>query len=328
MKILGKKLKLPYTLSMIGLAKNVGKTTAMNFIIKNLPEGIKTGISSTGLDGEEYDSISGKPKPKIFLKKGSIAATTDDCLKKTSASYLSIEKTSMKTSMGSVEIIEALEDGYFEIAGPCTISELGIIRKKLINYGCSIVIFDGSINRKASSSPKICDGIIISAGLNAGNGIIQAKTILEFWNRIYSLNKFTEFQSKEEKKFQLYTKDGIILQSSDSLSEISSISNSVLFSKGAFTERIAKETAERFNNMTIVIDEPSSVFAEPGTIKKLIKSSKLMVKANSEIIAITLNPWSPSVIWNSKVFFDEMKVACYPHNAFDILAGLYHIEDN
>ena len=44
-------------ISIIGLAKNVSKTTTLNYIIKNL-EGYRLGLTSIGRDGEKYDVIT------------------------------------------------------------------------------------------------------------------------------------------------------------------------------------------------------------------------------------------------------------------------------
>ena len=44
------------TLSIVGMAKNAGKTTALNYLIEEaIDEGITLGITSTGRDGETQD---------------------------------------------------------------------------------------------------------------------------------------------------------------------------------------------------------------------------------------------------------------------------------
>ncbi|MHA1509163.1 MAG: hypothetical protein ACTSO6_10720 [Promethearchaeota archaeon] len=51
-------------ISIIGLAKNVSKTTTLNHIINLLRDMLTIGITSIGRDGEPYDAITELPKPK------------------------------------------------------------------------------------------------------------------------------------------------------------------------------------------------------------------------------------------------------------------------
>ena len=48
------------TLSIVGMAKNAGKTTALNYLIEEaIDEGILLGVTSTGRDGESQDLVTG-----------------------------------------------------------------------------------------------------------------------------------------------------------------------------------------------------------------------------------------------------------------------------
>lgn len=322
-KVLGREIALPHTISIIGLAKNVGKTTTLNHIIRNLPEEARPGVSSTGLDGERYDSITGKPKPRIFLKRGTFAATTDDCLSKSEARYETIERTGMKTSMGEVMIIRAEEDGFFEIAGPCSISELSEVKKKFLALGCGAVIFDGSINRKASSSVRICDSLILASGLNAGAGIFQAKSNLMFWKTIYDLPKFSEFKAPESERKFAVMEDGAVSGSSESINDLPPGPCRALSVKGALTDQTALEILDAaIEPEAILAHEPSSIFVTPRTLARLNRKGRLFVREKAELRAITLNPTSPSHVHESVRFFNEMKDACEPHDTFDVVAGL------
>ncbi len=61
------------TLSIVGMAKNAGKTTALNFLIEEaMDEGVKLGITSTGRDGERQDVVTGTEKPRVYLDEGTI----------------------------------------------------------------------------------------------------------------------------------------------------------------------------------------------------------------------------------------------------------------
>ncbi|MEG0391915.1 MAG: hypothetical protein RR626_04060, partial [Anaerovoracaceae bacterium] len=69
-------LKTKYkTVSIVGMAKNAGKTTALNYLIEEaMDEGMILGITSTGRDGESTDVVTGTDKPKVFLDVGTIVS--------------------------------------------------------------------------------------------------------------------------------------------------------------------------------------------------------------------------------------------------------------
>ena len=54
------------TISIVGMAKNVGKTTALNYLIEEAEdESIRLGITSTGRDGETTDLVTNTDKPRV-----------------------------------------------------------------------------------------------------------------------------------------------------------------------------------------------------------------------------------------------------------------------
>ena len=66
------------SIAVIGLAKNSGKTVTLNAIIKGAQaSGISVGVASAGRDGEKLDALTGLPKPKIALQKGTLVATAE-----------------------------------------------------------------------------------------------------------------------------------------------------------------------------------------------------------------------------------------------------------
>ena len=72
-------------LSLIGLAKNVGKTTTTNYLLETLLgeklyRAEELALTSLGLDGEATDALTGLPKPRYVPQAGLLVATTADLL--------------------------------------------------------------------------------------------------------------------------------------------------------------------------------------------------------------------------------------------------------
>ncbi|HOK71539.1 MAG TPA: hypothetical protein PLM83_08815, partial [Bacillota bacterium] len=66
---------------IVGLAKNCGKTTVLNRMIRQATSnGITVGVTSGGRDGELYDAITGLPKPPIYLPAGSLVALAESTI--------------------------------------------------------------------------------------------------------------------------------------------------------------------------------------------------------------------------------------------------------
>src|SRR6056297_1806625 len=81
-------------ISIIGMEKNIGKTTLLNFLLKGMYErSLPTLVMSVGRDGEAIDSVENTPKPEIIVYKGGC--------------FLTI--TELITTPSSVEILETFD---------------------------------------------------------------------------------------------------------------------------------------------------------------------------------------------------------------------------
>ncbi|MDX9691489.1 MAG: hypothetical protein RBT45_03475, partial [Acholeplasmataceae bacterium] len=133
------------TIGIIGLAKNTGKTTTLNYLI-NLYKDRVIGLTSIGLDGEELDQINFLPKPKIYVRKGMIVATAEACLEDANITYRLIRKVDLFTALGPIRLIEVTSDGHLVVAGPTTNNELHQLLELMKPYDDKLFI-DGAFNR-------------------------------------------------------------------------------------------------------------------------------------------------------------------------------------
>src|SRR5207247_1132622 len=62
--------------TIVGLAKNAGKTTVVNHLLEHLDGRI--GLASLGLDGEARDQLTGLAKPRIAPPAGALVLTTTE----------------------------------------------------------------------------------------------------------------------------------------------------------------------------------------------------------------------------------------------------------
>ncbi len=152
------------SIGFAGTAKNTGKTTTAARVMALLREnGAKVAVTSIGYDGENVDNVTGLPKPLYYLKAGDIIATASQCLKTTpSSAYKLLEEAPIQTVLGSIQIIEILQNNTYTLAGPNRRTDLEIILQKLADRYVDYTLVDGALNRIV---PMICtDGIVLSTG--------------------------------------------------------------------------------------------------------------------------------------------------------------------
>ena len=103
--------------TVIGLCKNAGKTTAMRRLMAELGEE-RLALTSVGRDGERTDLVTGTEKPDLYLKAGDLFATAQGMLTLCDATLEVVDLTDVMTPLGPVAIFRTLSDGYVQLAGP------------------------------------------------------------------------------------------------------------------------------------------------------------------------------------------------------------------
>ena len=84
--------------TVIGLCKNAGKTTAMRRLMAELGEEC-LGLTSVGRDGECTDLVTGTEKPDLYLKKGDLFATARGMLTLCDATLEVVDLTDVMTPL-------------------------------------------------------------------------------------------------------------------------------------------------------------------------------------------------------------------------------------
>ena len=153
-------------LALVGLAKNTGKTVALNALLGELrAQGRHVGVTSVGRDGEERDAIDFRiAKPRIELAAESLVATTDLLLRTSGLPHETLERTGVRTPLGEVLIARLRGPGAVEVAGPSAATDVRAVADAMLAHGAEQVLIDGAIDRRAASSPDVSDGLVMSTG--------------------------------------------------------------------------------------------------------------------------------------------------------------------
>lgn len=176
-------------ISLVGNAKNAGKTTVLNALIKQM-QGRDFAVSSIGLDGEELDHVSHLPKPRIDLPAGCLVATAEELLQTAECEYLILERTGAMTGLGEVLIVRVTKPGICLVGGPSGVQAMERVVERLRLLGAPQVFIDGAFAR--SSHAAAGDAFIYIVG--AHQSPIMAKVVrsADYTLRRFLLPKVTD----------------------------------------------------------------------------------------------------------------------------------------
>lgn len=316
------------TLSIVGMAKNAGKTTALNFLIEEaMDDGIRLGITSIGRDGETQDLVTGTEKPKIYLDQDTIVTVPTQLYELADAGLEILKKTKYSTPMGDLLICRVADSGYVQIAGPPATMDTKRVCEEMMGYGCELILIDGAIDRKAIASPETSDAIILSTGAVLSRSMRKVVDETAHVVNLYSIPEMEEGDARtliEENNFDdrimLLDKDGTVrkldlatgLGSSRFIDDEITENTEYVYIPGAFTNSvIADINPKKLKRVRFILKNPTKIFFSAmdwGLWRK--KGFRVSVLKNIEIAAITVNPWAPSgYTFDSEALVAAMKEA-------------------
>ncbi|MHB8145904.1 MAG: hypothetical protein ACYDGM_01420 [Vulcanimicrobiaceae bacterium] len=159
-------------LFFVGVGKNVGKTVAMRAVYEaTAREGLRVGLASIGRDGEAIDIGDGQPKPRLFLRAGSVVATARDVLPRSPASEI-VELSSLATAAGALVYARVMQGAYYELVGPPTASGVRAVVAGLLRHA-SYALIDGAVDRVAALAGGE-DAIVVAVGAGAAATVEEA----------------------------------------------------------------------------------------------------------------------------------------------------------
>jgi len=309
--LLTNAIKKYKVISIIGLSKNVSKTTTLNHIINLLRDKQTIGVTSIGRDGEPYDAITELPKPKIIVEEGTIIATAEDSLKNSDIEIELIKGTNFTTPLGIINIYKAKNKGYVELAGPSMNKQLKNLCNDMLKIGCNVILIDGAFDRRSFATPLISNATILSTGASVSRNM---EKVVDLTSHIYDLFSLGIVKDDKIRKISkdifLTAQVGIInddystnkLGESTALGSSKAIFNQLtkdakyLVIKGAITDSILDEyiNNKKTKDLTVIATDPTRLFVSKQTFYKFIKKGgHLKVLDRINLIAITVNHTTP-----------------------------------
>ncbi|MGE5278864.1 MAG: hypothetical protein ACM3SU_17875, partial [Acidobacteriota bacterium] len=149
-----------------------GKTTALVSTLAVLHAmGVAAGATSAGRDGEDFDALTGEPKPRFRLWPGQLVASAESTLSCATFPFALLARLPHPTRFGPVVVARVEAPGELEVMGPSTAAQTAQAAAALEAQGARIVLLDGAFGRRAFASARVADGIVLAVGMSAGSSL-------------------------------------------------------------------------------------------------------------------------------------------------------------
>jgi hypothetical protein len=323
------------TVSVIGMAKNAGKTMTLNRLIVERETGMQLGLTSIGRDGELEDVVTGTEKPGIEVDRGMLLATTDNCLDRSDARVEILETTDERTPVGQVVIVRVKQRGRVELAGPDTSSGIRRVCQVMLARGAKQVLVDGALNRKSSASPAITDASILSSGAVLDRDMHRVVKETAHQIRLLRLPQWEPHESLRERvkpdergvdewlpkgcAAGVISDTGMIrtlnlstvLNSGREIGRALMQNDQGVLIRGSLTARTLKDIASCtgfYRHMPLIIEDATRIFISGRDWQIWQKRGlHICVLRKTKLLFVTINPWSPGG-WrfDEQIFLDEM----------------------
>lgn len=153
------------SLSVIGMAKNAGKTVTLNHLIDDAYSmGMLLGLTSIGRDGEALDLVTKTDKPTIYVYENTLIATAESLFDQGTATMEILHMSDHHTAMGRIVIAKVHHEGYVQLAGPATNSGIQSIIGVMHRLGARLVLVDGALDRTSLASPAVTEATVLATG--------------------------------------------------------------------------------------------------------------------------------------------------------------------
>ena len=272
------RLQQVQSMSIVGMCKNAGKTTMLNWLLAHTGRRQILGLTSIGRDGESTDVVTGTEKPSIFVPAGTLIATAKDMLRLGDVTKEILITTGIPTPLGEVVVMRARSDGYVQLAGPSITAQLREVSRMFFELGATQSIIDGALGRKSLGARNVADGIVLCTGASYN----------------MSMDKVIEDTANFCRLMDLPKADTLPPEATDGL-EACLKEHGEAYIAGALTDTMVIPLLRSglLRSSRLVVADPSKVLLKPDTLDKLaVRDVTLQTRDAAQTLCVTVNPVS------------------------------------
>lgn len=295
-------------LAIVGVAKNCGKTTTLNALLK-MRRGPMPGLLSIGIDGEAEDVLFGTSKPSINVVSGQWLVTAQLAAQRSTARLEYIRSLNAVTPLGELFICRARTAGEVLLAGLRHRQEVIEAIQALNEEGCQAVWIDGAYGRVAGAHPSVTQAVVVSTGAIVAPSV---EAVVEHTEDLISRLILTEAKEELHQEALLMSKEqgrcvlidskrgAIALPTRSALLGLSKLrqqwskSAKGLAIPGLISDRVAQELLALGSGYTLLIPDGTVLHLDRRLWRRLQKSWNVRVQKTIPVVAMSFNPSSIS----------------------------------
>jgi hypothetical protein len=298
------------SLAIVGLAKNVGKTTVLNALIAEARScGIPIGLLSIGVDGEERDAWSGRPKPPIRVPGGTWVATAGACLDPYGGDWEVVESTPVHSLLGNIYLARSTGSTQVKLAGVTSAEGVRTVLRRFQDHRVPLTLVDGAYDRKTSASPLITQGAVLVVGASIGRTLPAVVKKAEETVRIFTLPVAENGLERNAVEMALREKvlvgvgDGelhplpfssLLVDRRAWQAHLAKEERAGLALPGALTDHVLRQLIAAGRPFTLLLSDPTRCFATLPTIRHWYRiGGQIRYLHVIRLLAIAVNPVSP-----------------------------------
>ncbi len=293
--------------AIVGICKNAGKTTLLNHIIKSDPHH-RYGVMSTGIDGEDTDTVFKHSKPKLILPAGSVYISDKIGLDEQSGNLEILGYAPGSHANRKLWLVKAIIPVQTRITGPSSVKLQVSCCKALKKAGAEKILIDGSLDRKSIALSSKVDALFLAIGAGYGNlealktelrrilflkGIPQSTDL-----SLYQQSRLIELDSVALKIGNRWRSTGIssIIGSEAALRKLVLDSpKAAIYIPGAITDNGYSKLQSLFNGRSLIIRHPENLKLSLPKLESLLNTSDIQTLIPHRIKGIALNSWAPGM---------------------------------
>lgn len=349
-------------LSLVGLSKNVGKTTTTNALLQalldeRLYEASQLALTSLGLDGEAVDALTGLPKPRYIPQAGLLVATTGDLLRQAEdegARFERLQQLPGRTALGPVFLARVKQPGRVVIAGPTLLRDLRTALDRCGALGIKLGIVDGAINRLGAAASTVTDACILCTGASvAATPELAARRSVDVFKRLVTpqsahadayMNEKLQTQTRllrfspNRPENQPASYSGIAEPEDEARWIVDQMRNDeqgkvVCFLHGALTEELTRTLLNQLPQQAVtqqaelVVEDATKIFCHSVTLSRLAaRGLDVRVARFIKVLAITMNPCTPEYSCTPQHFLNALLHELPEHYppVIDVVSNIVH----
>ena len=276
------------SVSIVGLAKNAGKTECLNYIIRRLPtDYFNVAVTSIGIDGETTDQVTGTAKPEITVREGMFFATSEKHFRQKRPLSELYDVSEENTALGRVVTAKALQEGKVLLSGPSSASAMKRWMDSVQGFGIDLILVDGALSRLSTASPAVSEAMVLSTGAALSANVRDLVNKTAFLVEMIRLPLY--MGPDPELRISSFSAPEASVLRKHRIAEV----------EGALTDRMLQIARQALDDdeFTLVVGDFTKIFCSQESYRAFVRrGGRLFVRMKSQLLAVCVNPVAPNGI--------------------------------